>query len=77
MRVPRATSKVLYVATYVYLPTLHIAQKVNISNHAVICLYLNRQKLSKRKVLQLTRFHPKVGKTFAVLASFALKVLKL
>ena len=36
--------------------------------------YRKRQKLSERKVLRFTGFHPNVGKAFAVFASSVLKV---
>ena len=39
--------------------------------------YFKRQKLSERKFSWFTRFHPNVGKTFAVFASSVLKVLLL
>ena len=38
--------------------------------------YLKRQRLSEREVLQFTGFYSNVGKTFAGLASYVLKVLK-
>ena len=38
--------------------------------------YRKQQKLSERKVLRFTGFHPNVGKTFTVVTSSEWKVLK-
>ena len=44
------------------------------TSHAIT--YRKQKKLSERKVLRFTGFHPNVGKTFTVFTSFVWKELK-
>ena len=59
--------------------SIKLHHKYALKGYPYECLFLTYhkgQKLSKRKDLQFTGFHPNVGKSFAVFALAAWNVLK-
>ena len=49
---------------------------MNNNHNAILHSYRNQQQLSKKKVLQFTKFHSNVGKTLAGLALSVINALK-